>query len=719
MSSAIEAGKAYVLLQLRDKVTQGLKTMEKKFRDFGTSVALTSGVAFAGSAGVMSWPLKLAGDMEQTTTSFKVFLGDAEKAKKMVSTLDQISVETPYELSDLAESARLMMASGLDDTQIPDMLKMIGDIAQGDAQSLFLLSKSFADAAQNGKLMAQENNQFRNSGFNVLMVLAEEQVKKFGGTVEQYMPALRKRMEEGTISVFEIAESMRIATSEGGRFHGMQIEQAQTFNGLLSTLWDYINRGIRKFGEAMLPVAKTFIRFGMGIMDTVGKLIEHFSGFFQYVGLGLMGFVALTAVGTVVGGAILALSFAFGTLASIIGVIFTGAFLTAIKFLIIGGAVIWGVVSLIRAYANEIRGFATMMYVAFRPAIDAMFGLWSVTVSTVKGVAEALTQGKFQQAWDILMLGIEAGFYYVLSLLEFVAMGIISQISAAFPIFGHLVSLAGDSATGIYNALLAGRIDLAWAIIWNKIETIWETGIFVIKAAWFAYVLAVNLTLSNLKWAFLSVGNVMMLAFESAFYVIQLGAYKVAQAIEKAMQAVGKGELVAGLADSIKPAKDLNGIMDDRKKIQEQINKELQQERFAAGVDAAVNTGKATKRLKELADIEKAFNEEALAAQQEGGANNLAERAELARKELEAAVKAAQRPALDPKDTKNPITRAQNMLSQDELMGKFMKANARGTYSAAAAMLLGREANDYEKQTADNTKKTADALQNMNLTFAD
>jgi hypothetical protein len=719
MSSGAIAGKAYVLLQLRDKVSQGLKTMEKKFRDFGTSVSLTSGIAFAGSAAVMSWPLKLAGDMEQTTTSFKVFLGDAEKAKKMVQTLDQISVETPYELADLAESARLMMASGLEDTQIPDMLKMVGDIAQGDAQQLFLLSKAFADAAQNGKLMAQENNQFRNSGFNVLMVLAEQQVKKLGGTVEDYMPALRKRMEEGTISVWEIAESMKIATSEGGRFHGMQIEQAQTFKGLMSTLWDYINRGIRKFGEAMLPAAKVFIRFGMGIADAVGKLIEYFGTFFQYVGLGLMGFVALTAVGTVVGGAILAISFAFGALASIVGVLFTGAFLTAIKLMIIGGAAIWAIVSLVRAYAAEISAFANYLYVIFRPAINAILGVWSVAVMMVQGIAAALTQGNFQQAWDILVLGIEAGFYYVLTLLEFVASTIVDVIAAAFPIFGQLLAYASDSVTGIYDAILGGRIDLAWAIVWNKIETLWETGIFVLKGAWYSYVMFIQLTISQIKWAFLSVGNVMMLAFQTAFYGIQLAAFNVAKAIEKALQAVGQGEMVAGLADQIKPAKDLNGILDERKKIQDQINKELEKERLGAAIDAGVNMGGAAKRLNELQQIEQGLNEEAANAKKAGGANTLAERAALARKELEAAMKAAQRPALDPKDTKNPINKAQNALSQDELMGKFMKANARGTYSAAAAMLLGREANDYEKETANNTKKTADALQNMNLTFAD
>jgi hypothetical protein len=58
------------------------------------------------------------------------------------------------------------------------------------------------------------------------------------------------------------------------------------------------------------------------------------------------------------------------------------------------------------------------------------------------------------------------------------------------------------------------------------------------------------------------------------------------------------------------------------------------------------------------------------------------------------------------------------MLSQDAMLGKYMKSNARGTFSAIASTYLGREATDYDKQTAKNTKETADAVKNMGVVFA-
>lgn len=717
MSGSTQAGKAHVLIQIRDQVSQGLKTMEKKFRDFGTSVSLTSGIALAGSAGLMSWPLKLAGDMEQTTTSFKVFLGDADKAKKLVQTLDDISLTTPYEMSELAESARLMMASGLEDSQIPDMLSMIGDVAQGDAESMYLLSKAFADVAQNGKLMAQENNQFRNSGFNVIGVMAEQMAKKQGGTKEDYMPGLRKQMEEGVISVYDVAEAFKVATSEGGRFHGMQLEQANTFKGLMSTLWDYINRGLRNFGEMMLPTAKMVIRFGQGIADFVGQLILRFSEFFKIVGIGLMVFVALSAVGTAVGGVILALSFVIGVLGSVFATVLTSGFALFITSVLAIGAVIAANAAIIYYFRNEIMNFMRGLYVLFQPVLQSLWSLYETFKMTLGGIMEALTQGQFNEAWNIFLLGLEAGFYELLNLIAFFANMFVDQITAIVPMFGHIIGYTQEMTQGVFNAILAGRLDLAWAIVWNKIAQVWQNGVYILSTAWFALVGFFNIGVAGIKFAFLSVSNFIVTAFEIAFHGIQLAAAEIVRVIATALDAIGQGNIVAGMYGAIKPTETLNELLNRRAAIQEGLVRDVQGEVAGAGIDATLRQAEALREVVRLQEEGERLNAEAAQAQKDGGANTLAERAAKARQELQEAIKAAQRPEIDPQNTNNPFSKAKNFIDQDALMGKYMKSNARGTYSAIAATYLGREANDYEKQTADNTKKTADAVKNLNLTF--
>lgn len=717
MSGSIEAGKAHILLQIRDQVSQGLKTMEKKFRDFGTSVSLTGGIAFAGAAGVMSWPLKLAGDMEQTTTSFKVFLGDADKAKKLVQTLDDISLTTPYEMSTLAEATRLMLGSGLEDSQIPDMLSMIGDVAQGDAESMYLLSKAFADVKQNGKLMAQENNQFRNSGFNVLGVMAEQMAKKNGGVKEDYMPGLRKQMEEGVISVYDVAEAFRIATSEGGRFHGMQIEQANTFKGLLSTLWDYINRGLRNFGDLMLPTAKMFIRFASGIADFIGKLITRFSEFFSLVGSGLMAFVGVAAVVTFIGGVFMTLSFVIGVVGSVMAVVLTKGFLIFAAVSVVVAGVVFGLLYLFETFKKEIYGVAFMLYTAWEPAITSLWNLYETAKVTLGGIGEALTQGNFQQAWDIFMLGLEAGFYELLNLLQFVGTRIVDILSAVFPVFGLIIEYATESLSGVYDAILAGRLDLAWAIIWNKIAQVWQGGIATILTAWAVLKGAFRVSIIGLRLLFESMAAAVVTGFEVAFFSIRSMAAEVVRVVGMALDAVGQGGLVAGMYESIKPNETFNQLMERRLDIQKQLVNQARKDTVGVGIDVMQETIEANKELIRLQQEGQKLDEEAAKLRDESGIDSFAERAAKAREALMQAVKDAQRPEVDPKNTKNPITKAKDMIDQDALMGKYMKSNARGTYSAIAATYLGREANDYEKQTAKNTKETADAVKGLGLTF--
>lgn len=52
------------------------------------------------------------------------------------------------------------------------------------------------------------------------------------------MASLYDRISKGKISVDEITESMRHATSEGGRFYQSMEKQSQTLSGQLSTLKD-------------------------------------------------------------------------------------------------------------------------------------------------------------------------------------------------------------------------------------------------------------------------------------------------------------------------------------------------------------------------------------------------------------------------------------------------------------------------------------------------
>lgn len=89
-------------------------------------------------------------------------------------------------------------------------MKMLGDISLGNGERLQSLSLAFGQVQASGRLMGGDLLQMVNAGFNPLEAIA----KRTGET----MIAVKERMSAGGVSVNEVEQAMKDATSEGGRF---------------------------------------------------------------------------------------------------------------------------------------------------------------------------------------------------------------------------------------------------------------------------------------------------------------------------------------------------------------------------------------------------------------------------------------------------------------------------------------------------------------------
>lgn len=92
------------------------------------------------------------------------------------------------------------------------------------------------------------------------------------------MSSLYDRISKGTISVDEIKESMKRATSEGGQFYQSMEKQSKTLNGQLSTLKDNFNELL---GTALQPISDTLRDY---IIPTINDLLtggENLNAFIE------------------------------------------------------------------------------------------------------------------------------------------------------------------------------------------------------------------------------------------------------------------------------------------------------------------------------------------------------------------------------------------------------------------------------------------------------
>lgn len=202
-------------------------------KGIGTAfVGLTSAAA-AGVAAVAKVGIEYNAQMQTYQTAFTTMLGDAEKAQALTDNLKTLAAKTPLAMTDLADASQILLAFGSSAEELPDQLKRLGDVAQGDAQKLGTMATAFGRIQSNGYASLEEINMMIDQGFNPLQIIADK--------TGESMAEVRDRVSDGKVSFEELSEALETATNEGGQFYNAMENQSQTFTGQMSTLQDNVN----------------------------------------------------------------------------------------------------------------------------------------------------------------------------------------------------------------------------------------------------------------------------------------------------------------------------------------------------------------------------------------------------------------------------------------------------------------------------------------------
>lgn len=224
-------------------------------------------VAVGLAVGAVAAPVTMASEMESQQVAFKTMLGDAEKARAVMSDVTKFAAETPYELPELTGATKKMLAFGSSDKTVVNELRMIGDVASGVTAPIGEIAEIYGKARVQGRLFAEDVNQFTGRGIPIIQELA----KQFGVSDGQ----VKKLVEDGKVGFPALEQAFQSMTGEGGKFHDMMKEQSKTGAGLWSTLMDNIKGGFRGLGEAMLPGVKKVMT---ALIELTGDVSGGFGG---------------------------------------------------------------------------------------------------------------------------------------------------------------------------------------------------------------------------------------------------------------------------------------------------------------------------------------------------------------------------------------------------------------------------------------------------------
>ncbi len=231
-------------------------------------------------------------EMEQYITSFKVMLGSAEEAERLIKDITKMAADTPFELPDLTKTANMLLGYGVGKDDIIQTMTQLGDLSAGNADKLNRISLAYGQMLAKGKVTGEELRQMTEAGVPLLNALAE--------TLNVSTAELQKMISKGQVGIPELNQTIEALTSNGGKFGGMMAEQAQTMNGMLSTLRDNMSQFGRDVGADAFETVKDGLAEILSMVKEAnenGELKELANNLGSSLGTLANAFVAVVKVG--------------------------------------------------------------------------------------------------------------------------------------------------------------------------------------------------------------------------------------------------------------------------------------------------------------------------------------------------------------------------------------------------------------------------------------
>lgn len=206
---------------------------------------------------------------QQLEISFTTMLGSEQKAGALMDELIQTAARTPFNMTDVTEGAKQLLAYGIQANEVNDTLVHLGDIASGLNIPLSQLVYLYGTTISQGRMFTIDLRQFMGRG----IPMAETLGQIMGKTVSQVQEAVTK----GEVGADLVKEAIVKMSSEGSKFGGLMNKQAETLQGRWSNIEDTIDQAINSIGQ------KTQGIFGTGL-DLISSLIENWETLVKVIG---------------------------------------------------------------------------------------------------------------------------------------------------------------------------------------------------------------------------------------------------------------------------------------------------------------------------------------------------------------------------------------------------------------------------------------------------
>lgn len=226
--------------RMADSSISEAQRMDATFRKLGGLLATY--FSFAAGKQFVTELVAVRGEFQQLEISLQTILKDKALADKLMADVVEFAAYTPFELTEVGQGVKKLLAFNVEAEDSLDILRRLGDVASGLSTDLGGLVQAYGKVKAKGKLQAEEMNLFLERGVPLVSALAEKY-----GVAES---AIYDMASKSQIHFEDLHEVIVNLTDDGGMFANMMEKQVEALPGQISNLKDAVAQMLDKIGQA-------------------------------------------------------------------------------------------------------------------------------------------------------------------------------------------------------------------------------------------------------------------------------------------------------------------------------------------------------------------------------------------------------------------------------------------------------------------------------------
>lgn len=224
---------------------------------------------------------EIRGQYELLERSLGVLVNSFERGSQIFQELNQMAIESPFTLMELAGAAKQLTAYNFAANEVVDTTRRLADISAALGVPMERLTYNLGQIRAQTVLTARDARDFANAGLPIVASLAEHFTELEGKIVTT--GDVYDRMSKKMVSYSDVMAVLNKMTDEGGKFFEFQAKQAETLRVQMANLnlaWNNMLNDIGKSNQGLLTLPISGLKALLQNWQSIDRILKSMLGTF-------------------------------------------------------------------------------------------------------------------------------------------------------------------------------------------------------------------------------------------------------------------------------------------------------------------------------------------------------------------------------------------------------------------------------------------------------